>query len=247
MVVSRSALRELALLVVLFVGYTASRLLASDNIEAAALHAAEILEVEAAFGLDVEAPLNAWLMQVPGLPLATSFWYASLHYFITPLVLIALWRRGWEAYAPARTALGVATGLALVGYLLYPTAPPRLITGYTDVLAHTSASGWWGAEASAPRGFGEATNQLAAMPSMHVGWAFWVAFVAARHVQRRWVRAAAYAYAGVTSVVVVVTANHWVLDGVVGAVLVLAALRWAGLVEDAVRWSVPGLAVKPSA
>ena len=54
---------------------------------------------------------------------------------------------------------------------MLPTAPPRLFGGYTDVLALTSADGWWGGDASAPKGLGGLTNQLAAFPSLHAGWA----------------------------------------------------------------------------
>ena len=231
----RPALGEILLLVTLYLGYTASRLLASNDIEAATANARAILELESALGLDVEAPLNAWLLQVPGAEVASSYWYALLHYLVTPMVLVLLWRRGREAYRPARTALALATGVALVGYILLPTTPPRLMAGYTDVLAATATYGWWGAEASAPRGLGGATNQLAAMPSMHVGWALWVAVVLAGLARHRWQRVAAYSYLAGTSVVVVVTANHWVLDGVVGAVVMSGALTVAGVTPRVAR------------
>ena len=56
-------------------------------------------------------------------------------------------------------------------------APPRMLPGYVDVLATTSVHGWWGSDASAPKGLGGLTNELAAMPSLHVGWALWCAWV----------------------------------------------------------------------
>ena len=115
-----------------------------------------------------------------------------------------------------------ATLLAVIGYAAFPAMPPRMLGGFTDTLAQTSGSGWWGAEASAPRGMGGMTNQFAAMPSMHVGWAVWCA-LAARVLlgARRW-RWLVWAYPVGTLAVVVATANHYLVDGIVGAALMLA-------------------------
>ena len=115
-----------------------------------------------------------------GLSLFGSFWYATAHYVVTAVVLVWLYRRGADVYVPARRALLVGTIIALVAYLLLPTAPPRLFGGYADVLALTSGDGWWGGDASAPKGLGGLTNQLAAFPSLHAGWALWVAMVLQR-------------------------------------------------------------------
>ena len=106
---------------------------------------------------------------------------------------------------------------------MVPMAPPRLLDGYVDVLQLHAGAGWWGGEASAPRGLGGLTNQLAAFPSLHAGWALWVALVVRRHVQARGCAASAWAYAAGTAIVIVGTANHWVLDAVVGWILVAAA------------------------
>lgn len=112
-------------------------------------------------------------------------------------MLIWLYRRSATQYVTARRALVVATIIGLAFYLLVPTAPPRLIGGaYIDILSQHVQAGWWGADASAPRGLGGITNELAAMPSLHAGWALWVALV------------------------IVGTANHWVLDVVVGWLVV---------------------------
>lgn len=227
------ALREVALLGALYLGYTLSRLFASDDLAAAQRHATQVLHVEQLTGLDVERVLNSGVGHVQWLEVGTAYWYALLHYLVTPLVLVLLWRRGPSLYRPARRALVLATSVALIGYLTFPTAPPRLLGGYTDVLSATSTWGWWGADASAPRGLGGATNELAAMPSMHVGWAVWVAVVLVGLARRRWQRVAAYGYAAGTAFVVVATANHWVLDGLVGAVVMLAALVVTGATPGA--------------
>ncbi|RKS80326.1 PAP2 superfamily protein [Motilibacter peucedani] len=229
------AARELLLLALLYVGYTTSRLLADGDVAEARRHARQVLSVERFLDIDVEHVLNDAVLHVRWLEVGAAYWYAVLHYVVTPAVLLLVWRRGPAVYRPARRALVLATAAALVGFLLFPTAPPRLLGGYTDVLDATSAWGWWGAHASAPRGLGGATNELAAMPSMHVGWAVWVALVLAGLARHRWQRAAAYAYAVGTLLVVVVTANHWLLDGVVGGALMLAALGVAGVAPVAGR------------
>lgn len=142
---------------------------------------------------------------------------------MTPLVLIWLYRIHPEVYRSARRLLLAATVVALVWFGAMPTAPPRLLpVGYPDVLAQTAEWGWWGSAGSAPRGFGSLTNQYAAMPSMHVGWALWAGAAVALLHHRRAVRTAAAAYPALMTVVVVTTANHYVLDTLAGAAVVLA-------------------------
>ena len=216
-------IRELILLAALYVGYSASRLVADDAFTPAAARALQLLDLEKVVWLDVEGLLNGWFVAVPLLGLIGSYWYATLHYVVTIAVLGWLYRRGPVDYLPARTALAVATILGLVLYLMVPMAPPRLLGGYVDVLQLNASAGWWGGDASAPRGLGGLTNQLAAFPSLHAGWALWVALVVRRHVRSRWVRGLAWAYVAGTTIVIVGTGNHWLLDAVVGWVVVLAA------------------------
>lgn len=216
-------LREFALLGLLYVGYTVGRLFASNDIGLAHDHAATVQNIESWFGLDFEATVNQVLTGLPLLEVGASYWYASLHYIVTPIVLIVLWRRAPGQYSYWRRVLVLATAVALLCYLAYPTAPPRLDPGFVDTLADTSHWGWWGSEASAPRGLGTTTNQLAAMPSMHVGWALWSAWAIGAVVRSPRLRALAWAYPVVTTVVIVATANHWWLDAAVGAGLVVLA------------------------
>ncbi len=174
-------LRELGVLVLVYVGYAASRVLADDSFAPAVGRAVRILDLERALGLDVEAGLNRWFLEHDALGVAASFYYAGAHYLLTLAVVVWLFCSHRAAYGPARLALVGSTGVALLAYLAMPTAPPRLMEGWTDLLAVHSAAGWWGGEASAPQGLGWLTNQLAAFPSMHAGWALWVA-LAVGHV-----------------------------------------------------------------
>jgi hypothetical protein len=210
-------LRELVLLGFLYAGYTGSRTLASGEIGPARHHAARLLAVERWLNIDIEVWLNHLVSKVPPVAVAASYWYAVLHYLVTPTVLIWLYRGGRPLYARARNALILTTAIGLVSYLVLPTAPPRLMSGaYVDTLARESHYGWWTSHASAPAGLGGLTNELAAMPSLHVGWAVWAAWIVWRTSTRTY-RLLGVAYPVVTSVVVVGTGNHWTLDVLAGA------------------------------
>ncbi|HQR27229.1 MAG TPA: phosphatase PAP2 family protein [Nocardioides sp.] len=219
-----SPLREAALLAGLFVLYSLTRLVASDDLRVALLHARDVLHLERLLHLDVESSLNLALSRLPMVEVAASYWYAVLHYLVTPAVLVLVYRFRPAHYRSSRTALVVATGAALACYLAFPTAPPRFVVGYTDVLARTAEYGWWAGQGAAIKGAAGMVNQLAAMPSMHVGWAVWCALALSRMATARWQRVLVWSYPTVTFLVVVATANHWFLDAVAGAALV--AITW---------------------
>lgn len=212
--------REIGLLAVLYADYTTARLFADDNLSLAREHARELLRIESVFGLDIESAMNAGLSAIPVLEITASYAYATLHYLVTPAVLVLLWLRAPDRYVHWRRMLVIATVIALICYLAYPTAPPRFEPGFVDTLATTSHWGWWGADASAPRGFGASTNELAAMPSMHVGWALWSAWALSSLIRSPRLLVLIWAYPVVMCLVIIATANHWLLDAVVGAALV---------------------------
>jgi hypothetical protein len=217
---------ELPLILVVYVAYSCARLLARGDTGTATENGIAILRLERALLLNAEEPLNDLFTHQAALGIPASFLYASLHYLVTPLVLVWLFRRRPLRYRLMRTWLMVSTLLGLVGFTLLPTAPPRLLSsgyGFVDSLAQYSAYGWWSDAASAPSGLGDMTNQYAAMPSLHVGWALWCG------VALWWygrpsplVRAAAVGYPLLTALVVMGTANHYLLD-VLGGVLVMGA------------------------
>ena len=213
---------ELLLVLSLWVAYSLSRLFADTDMDPAMARARDLLNIERNLGIHWEVPLNRLFIDNDVLGLIGSYWYATLHYVVTGAVLLWLYRMGRQFYVPARRALAIATILGLVAYLLLPTAPPRFIQGYVDVLSLHAADGWWSTDASAPRGLGGLTNELAAFPSLHAGWALWVAISVQRHARWSWIKPLAWAYAAGTAVVIVGTGNHWVIDVIVGWLVVLA-------------------------
>lgn len=217
----RRGVIELTFLSILYVGYSASRLLASNDFQSARGRAVDLLHFEKDWRIAFEQPLNDLFADHDLVGLFGSFWYATTHYVVTAAILIWLYRRGAGQYVTARRALVVATVIGLAFYLLIPTAPPRLIDGsYVDILSQHAQAGWWGADASAPRGLGNITNELAAFPSLHAGWALWCALVLIRANVRPVFQHLGVLYALMTTVVIIGTANHWVLDAAAGWIVV---------------------------
>jgi hypothetical protein len=146
--------REIAVLAVLWVFSSLSRLVAADDLVSARHRAADILHVERWAHLDIEAWLNHALAQTDAIAVPMSFWYATLHYLVTPATLAFVYFRHRADYARARNAIVIGSAIGLACYLLLPTAPPRLMPGshYLDALSRTASFGWWGGDASAPAG-----------------------------------------------------------------------------------------------
>jgi hypothetical protein len=218
---------ELPLIVLVYACYSAGRLLVRGDVTDAVGHGLAILRVEKALHLNAEHPLNRLFTREAWLGVPADFWYASLHYLVTPLVLIWVFRSRAVHYRAARTWPMTSTFIGLIGFTLLPTCPPRLLDaghGFVDTMAHYSSYGWWGGEASAPRGLGGMTNQYAAMPSLHVGWSLWCGVMLWRHGGTRTAKAAGVIYPLVTTIVVMGTANHYFLDAVAGAAVMGAGL-----------------------
>jgi hypothetical protein len=171
----RSWLIELAAMVGLFAAYNVIRGYAGDDAALAVAHARDILGAEGPLFAHFELPLNRWITGVPWVAVPACYFYALLHYAATPGILLLSRRIGGWYYWRGYWSLVLASAIALVIYAAYPVAPPRLMSdlGVVDVMRQFDTYGWWGGSASAPTGVGDATNQYAAMPSMHFGWALW--------------------------------------------------------------------------
>jgi hypothetical protein len=151
------------------------------------------------------------------------------------VLLLSRKRGGWK-YWRGYWALVLACAFALVSYANFPVAPPRLVPGdqAIDIMRHFSNWGWWGAAASAPRGLGDATNQYAAMPSLHFGWSLWCGIQMWGFGPKKW-KVAAVAYPLIQALVVIATANHFGLDVVGGGVCTLLAFGVVTLISRVYR------------
>ena len=218
---SRAAI-ELGSMAVLAVIYNTVRAGGGDNASAARAHARDIARLEGWVFDHLELALDHWIVGIPVLAVAACYFYALMHYVMTPTILVLSRRRGGWQYWRGYWALVVGSAVALVIYANWPLAPPRLMPelGTIDIMQHFANAGWWGSAASAPRGLGDATNQFAAMPSLHFGWSLWCGIQMWGFGGRRW-RIAAVTYPALQAVVVLATANHFALDIVGGATCIL--------------------------
>ncbi len=157
-----------------------------------------------------------------------SFWnvfYGTAHFAVTVGALVYLFRRMPERYPLWRNTLALTTALALVGFALYPLMPPRLLPesyGFVDTLR--VVGGLWSFESGA---VAKVSNPYAAMPSLHMAWAGWCVFALLPAFHRPWAKRALVAYPLLTLFAVVVTANHYLLDAVGGAVVLASGFLLA--------------------
>jgi hypothetical protein len=202
--------------------YDAITNLAPLRLHAALGHATDILRVERSLHLDPEHALDHWLAGHHTLGLILSDYYDNAHFIVTLGLLGWLWWQRADLYRPLRNSLVLVNVLAFVVFWLYPVAPPRMLGGFTDVVASTHAFGSWHTGALASH-----ANQLAAMPSLHMAWAAWCALALWRISNRGWVRALALLYPCMTALAVLATGNHFLLDILGGLVAIAAAIALA--------------------
>jgi hypothetical protein len=210
----------LAVIAAAYLTYEGSRALASPRLAPAFAHGRDLLHAEVWLHLDPEAALNTFLNQWDALADLAGYYYSTMHFLVTPAVLIFLWLRRPLAYGRLRSALVVTTALGLATYIVWPAAPPRFVEPHlTDTLVSQHVFGM-----SNGHGFTSLINQYAAMPSLHVGWALWCALAIVTTTRSRW-RHLAWLYPATTTFVVLATANHFVLDAIGGAVAL--GIGWA--------------------
>ncbi|MFE2986192.1 bifunctional glycosyltransferase 87/phosphatase PAP2 family protein [Streptomyces sp. NPDC059262] len=180
-------------------------------------HGMQVHSLEKFLHIDIEHWVNHAVAQVPWLKSFFNFYYESFHFIVPLSVLAILYVRRPAQYRWARSALGFATVLALIGFWFYPLAPPRLMPslGFIDTLH--------GVQDFSKPDYGTLTaltNQYAAMPSLHFGWSLWCGLVIAILAPKWWMKAIALLHPLFTISAIIATGNHWVLDAVGGATVV---------------------------
>ncbi|GAA3066398.1 phosphatase PAP2 family protein [Streptomyces olivoverticillatus] len=204
---------EVLLIAVSYWTYSLVRNAVPEQRAAALRNADWIWQAEQSLHIAVEHTVNQAVNSVTWLIVGMNYYYATLHFVLTIGVLVWLYRWHPGRYAAARLSLFATTAVALLGYYLYPLAPPRLMDGLgfvdTVVVHHT-----WGSMASG--NLANMSNQYAAMPSMHIGWSTWCGVTIALLARPLWARVLGVLYPVTTLVVIVSTANHFWLDAVGG-------------------------------
>lgn len=233
----RAWLFEIGLIVGVYAAYTAVRNSLGSAIvstEHAVENALRIVDLERALGIFTEAGVQDWAFDHQWLIQVANRYYGAGHFWITIGVLVFLFVARNERYGHARNVLLAATVLALVGFWLYPLAPPRMLPeSFEFVDTVRTSSSYWSAGV-AHTAFSEASNQFAAMPSLHIGWSLWVLW--ALWPVARWPgRTFAAAHVALSVLTVVVTGNHFLLDAVGGAAVLAGGLLLATGLERARR------------
>src|SRR3954466_797858 len=194
--------------------YTFIRNLHHGNPREAYDHALDVIRWQKTLGINHEQAIQAWALGSRTFIIAANYFYGSLHFIVTAGVMIYLYRRWTDDYPRWRNTLGIATGLALIGFAFFPLLPPRLMPGsygFVDTLAKDPA--FWSFNSGA---VSKISNQFAAMPSVHCAWALWCACALVPRVKHLWAKVLAVVYPITTVTVIVVTANHYLLDAVGG-------------------------------
>jgi membrane-associated phospholipid phosphatase len=184
-------------------------------------HGRALVNLERDLGLFFEPGLQHWALRQDWIMWVANTMYVNSHFIVTTTFLAWLYLARNEAYYFVRNMFMVAMGLALVGYVVYPAAPPRFFTewGFTDSVAQFVGNQ---AETTASVLY----NPYAAVPSMHVAFALMIAVPAIQLVRHRVLKLLWAFYPLLVTFVVVVTANHYWVDAALG-VMVAALSAWA--------------------
>jgi len=211
-------------------------------------NAIRIIEFERFIGLYHEETLQDWFLPHVWFIKTMNVYYGTAHFFVTLGVFIALYVFRPGVFAQWRNTLAVMTALAIIGFSLFPLMPPRLLdapcpdAGYGASCIESELRNRNGAEnfgfVDTIKEFGgpwafdsgagsKLTNQYAAMPSLHIGWATWCAFALWPIARKLWMRLALLIYPTLTLLCIIVTGNHFWMDGV-GGILAFAVAYFIG-------------------
>jgi hypothetical protein len=221
------ALRQLLLFAAAYYLYRIVRGTVDGQVAAAFSHARDVIDLERGMHLFFEPVLQSWTEGSGFLIHAADLLYVNAHFLITLSFLVWLYFSRNANFYFVRNMFMVAMGLALVGYMVFPTAPPRFLTewGFQDAV-----SDWVGHGAAETAG--ALYNPYAAMPSMHVAFALMIGITGVRLVKSRPLRIFWGMYPLLITWVVIVTANHFWLDAAMGAVVAgLSAYTSAALAK----------------
>jgi hypothetical protein len=216
--------------IVLYFGYDWLREQATGTSAAALRNAKQIVSAERFLGLYHERAIQEAFLRADWFIAFWNIYYGTIHFVLPVVALVWLYRTAPARYLVWRNALLFMLGFALIGFVLYPLTPPRLMPtryGFVDTAAEYFNFGpqitiTFDAQGQpSARAIREFGNLFAAMPSLHVGWSTWVTLALWPLVRRRWARALLALYPATVIFGIVVTANHWLLDAA-GGWLVLA-------------------------
>lgn len=205
--------RQLLLFAVAYYGYQIVRGVADGKAAVAAWNATKIINLEHNLHVFIEPSVQSWAASTGWLSDFAAWMYLNSHFVVSvgALAFIYLFRN--EAFYFVRNMFMIAMGIALIGYAIYPTAPPRLMPewGFTDTVAAFTGVRVENEPVSA------LLNMYAAVPSMHCCFALMIGWPMARLVKPKPLKVVWFLYPFLVMFVVIATGNHYVFDAALGA------------------------------
>jgi membrane-associated phospholipid phosphatase len=234
------ALRQISLFAAAYVLYRLVRGLVETHYGAVAFaHARDLIAIERGLHVFVEPSIQAWASGSHVVMVLASWLYVNAQTTITFSALLYLYLRHNRNFYFVRNMFMIAMAIALVAYTVFPTAPPRFMPewGFIDTVSDVTGMHISHASASSMSLF----NPYAAVPSMHVAFALMVGWPLARLSRIRVVKALWLLYPFLMAFVIVVTANHFIVDAFLGAltagVSAFGATRLARIRPNSWRFS----------
>lgn len=168
--------------------------------------------------INPERALNHAVDKVPMLAALSGYYYLALNFTVPIGLMVWLYLCRPAQYGQLRWTLATLTAYSLVSFWFIPVSPPRFVVhGTIDTVATANLIG-----ASFNNAVSAHANFYAAMPSLHVAWAGWCTLAAAMTIQRAWIRGIFWAYPVLTTLDIMVTANHFIADAIGGAIVLFA-------------------------
>ncbi len=208
---------EIIYILVLYELYSAVRNISGSvlSVTTATQHGIDVVRLERTVHMINEVTVQKWFLGSHWFIKFLDVYYGTAHFVVTIGVLAWLFRTQVGRYKHWRNVIYATTAFALIGFIFYPLAPPRLLGseyGFTDTI--DTVGGLWNFESGTVKNI---SNQYAAMPSLHVAWSLWCALAIIPILKHAWSKVLIGLYPALTILAIVVTANHYWLDILGGA------------------------------
>ena len=212
-------LGEVLIVVPAYLAYFLARGLVEGREAEAFRRATDLIELEQTLGIFWEPNLQAHIMRFGWLVNLANWTYIWGHWPLIVLVALWLFLLHRDAYTVYRNAFIISGAIGLIIFTFMPVAPPRFLDawGFVDTVAERSQA----YRVLQPPAF---VNQYAAMPSLHFGWNLLVGIAILRHGRGPFAKVFGIGLPVLMFASIIFTANHFIIDGIVGGSLALLGL-----------------------
>jgi PAP2 superfamily len=207
-------LLQIGLVIALAEAYRLLRRLLPTDWPQAIGNAHHVLRLEQVSHLAWEQGIQAWFLRFPEVVRGMNWFYLSSHFAVTGAFFVWLYWRNREGFSIFRDGFLLATAIALVIHWRYPTAPPRL----ADIGIKDTIDLYSGVNIGSPH-HERFSNPVAAVPSLHAGWALALGVGLVVYARNVLLRAAGVLYPSAVMLTIIVTGNHFIFDALAGALV----------------------------